>query len=65
MINSTGMKAALKQSWQKEPQEFTAEVRVDLDRDVLMVEMPSGATLGLDYTELCKMVARIEARRNA
>lgn len=65
MINSTGMNAALKQPWQKEPQEFTAEVRVDLDRDVLMVEMPSGSTLALDYTQLRKMVERIEARKNA
>lgn len=62
MIHTSGIKGAYKLPWSKTPQEFTAEVRVDIERDVISFELPSGMTAALDYTQLAQLVKRIEAQ---
>lgn len=65
MINHTAMKAAFKLPYMRLPTEFTAEVRTDMVNDVITVELPSGAKLALQYSDVKNMVERIEAHREA
>ncbi len=63
MINSKGVRAAVRQSWMTEAQPVTLEVRIDDEAGVLSTQLPSGTKVALDYSELKTFIEAVEARK--